>query len=348
MSLLDDVLAANAAVLDRTDVPVPAVPSGKRVVIVTCSEIRAPGGRDLSAFFGFRSDETFVVANAGGRVRAPDGDVVRSVVAAIAQARGGEVFVVAHEGCEYLEADPESAVALVASPTSALLVAAETLAGENFIAARRLAIAAAETLRASPFLARTPVHALTFDENRGRLSAEQPGYGVAPAAGAAAPSAPSMGTAPSPILAAPGASSFGAAGPVSLFGSGPSSLMAAPSPDLGAGAAASFLSPPSPSPSPSALQPPMPVAPTPSFVMPPAPPVAPPTFVMPAPPPPPPPSPAEPPPLEPLTFGDVPPPPPPRAPARPAPPAEPRPASSDDPFQRAKETLERLRRERRK
>lgn len=317
MSLLDDVLAANSAVLERTDVPVPALAEGRRVVIVTCSEIRAPGGRDLASYFGFTHDEAFVVANAGARVGSPDGDVVRSVVTALALGEGGEVFVVVHEGCEFLESDPESAAALTDASTSTLLTAAEALCGESFISARKLAMSSAETLRASPFLAGMPVHAMAFDEGRFRLTTEQSGYGVSAAHASAAPFASGMSASPSPILSAPGTSSFGGTGPVSLFGSGPSSLMSAPSPDMGARAPAGFLAPP-------AFVPP--VAP------PPAPMASPTAFVMPPPP-------------ETLRLIDVPPPPPPRPGPKPAPAKQ---SDSDDPFRRAAETLERLRRERRK
>jgi carbonic anhydrase len=332
MSLLDDVLAANSAVADGSDVPVPAIAAGRRVVVVTCSEIRAPGGRDLASFLGFATDDAFVVATAGARVRSPDGDAAASVVAGLALGDGGEVFVVAHEGCEFLEADPDSAAAISGASTSALLAAAQTLCGEDFISARKLAISSAETLRRSPFLAKCPVHALVFADGRRRVTSEQSGYGASAAASPATASG-GLGAAPSPILAAPGPSGFGAPGPVASFGAGPSSLMAAPPPDLGAGAAASFLAPPA------FVSPPPPAgAPAqPAFVMPPAPPPTPPVPSPPA--------------LEPLSFKDVPPPPPPRAPARPAPappPVPPRAPESDDPFKRAAETLERLRRERRK
>jgi hypothetical protein len=344
LSLLDEVLAANAAVLDGSDVPVPAVPAGRRVVIVTCGEIRAPAGRDIATYFGLSSDEAFVVANAGGRVSRAEGDVVRSVAEALSRARGGEVFVVAHENCDFLDADPESVAALSAHAPSTL-AAAETLCGESYVSARKLSMSSAEMLRASPFVGpRVPVHAMVFDEGRRRLAAEQPGYGLVAAPGAAAASL-GLGPAPSPILGAAGpATSRGyASGPVSLMGAGPSALMGAPPPlvapppDLGAGASSIVAPPP----------PPMPVAP----VMPP----------MPAPPPAPsyapPPTPSHafpprestaPPPLEPISFTEPPPPPPPRRPQQPAPRETPPPPASDDPFRRAAEVLERLRRERRK
>jgi len=332
VALLDDVLAANAAVLEGSDVPIPAVPADRRVVVVTCGEIRAPNGRDIASFFGFAPDEAFVVANAGARVSRPDGDVARSVLEALARVGGGEVFVVAHENCDFLDADPEGVAALVPSAGSTLLQVAEVLCGESFISARKTAIASAETLRASPFLGGgVPVHALVFDEGRRRLSAEQPGYGLVAAPGAAA--APmGLGTAPSPILGARGPMAVGgyATGPVSLMGAGPSALMgappplAAPPPVLGAGAS-SFIAPPPP---------PMPV-----------PPVMPSMPVMPAPAPPPMPS-FAPPPLERISFDEPPPPPPPRKPQPPRGPSAP--PDADDPFRRAAEVLERLRRERRK
>lgn len=344
MSLLDDVLAANFAAADGSDVPVPRVAEGLRVVIVTCSEIRAPGGRDIARVFGLAPDDAFVVANAGARVHDARGDVARSVAVALAEAGGGEVFVVAHENCAFLHADADSLNSLLASPKSDSLAAAEALCGENFISARKLAITSAETLRASPFVAAAgPVHALLFAEGRGRLTAEQEGYGLA-ASAAATPAAAGFGAAPSPILAAPGSASGFTPGPVSLLGAGPSammgappSLMNAPPPTLGA---------PSPS-----MGAPSPLVAPPAFVPPPAP-----SFAMPAPPPPAPsisfadlgaPPASEPPPLEPAAFPEVPPPPP---PARKPGPKQgtPRPPDVDDPFRRAAETLERLRRERRR
>jgi carbonic anhydrase len=342
VALLDEVLSANAAVLQGSDVPIPAVPADRRVVVVTCGEIRAPNGRDLASYFGFAPDEAFVVANAGARVERPDGDVARSVAEALARAGGGEVFVVAHEGCDFLDADPEGVAALAPSPGSALLQAAERLCGESFVSARKLAIASAETLRASPFLgARVPVHAMVFDEGRARLSAEQPGYGLVGAAGVA-PAPAGLGPGPSPILGAPGPVASGGytAGPVSLAGAGPSALMGAPPPlvapppDLGAGASSLMAPPP----------PPMPVAPV-MPVMPAMPAPAPPPMPSVAPPPPPARS-AAPPPLESISFSEPPPPPPP--PRKPPPRGPAPPPDADDPFRRAAEVLERLRRERRK
>jgi len=326
MSLLDDVLAANAAMVEGSDVPVPAVPQGRRVVVVTCAEIRGPRGLGVATCLGFSRAEALVFANAGARVTTVDGDVVRSVASALAIADGGEVFVVAHENCEFQDADPDAVASHLASPNSALLGALGALCGASFVSARKLAIASAETLRSSPFLPRaTPVHALVLDERGGRLSVEQRGYDVV----AAAPSSSilgssGLGAAPSPILAAPGPTGFGAPGPVALFGSGPSSLMGSappaslsPAPDMGA-ASAAFLAPPPP---PSA----------PGFVAPPPAPTAPAPPPLPSPTPP-----------TPLTFGDpVPPPPPPRAAPKGA-------DGGDDPFKKAAETLERLRRARRR
>jgi carbonic anhydrase len=340
MALLDDVLAANSALVDGSDVPVPPVAEGRRIVIVTCSEIRAPSGRDIAKYFGLAAGDVFVVANSGARVHDPSGDVVRSVAVALAQAGGGEVFVVAHENCSFLHADADSLNALLPAPNSSTLGAAEALCGENFISARKLAITSAENLRASPFVAAgAAVHAMMFAEGRGRLTSEQSGYGVSSAAPSAAPIAMGMSFSPSPILTAPGGVGGFATGPVSLLGSGPSALMGAPaslmgasSPDFG-GSPAAFLAPTPP-----------------NFNLPPAPP----SFGAPSPPlsfgaskSPPPAS--EPPPLDPVTFVDVPPPPPsPRRSASGVKTGTPRPPDLDDPFRRAAETLERLRRERRK
>src|SRR5439155_7374262 len=114
----------------------------------------------------------------------------------------------------------------------AALAAAESLCGESFVSGRKLAIASAEMLRASPCLpAGTPVHALVLAEGRGTLSAEEPGYERIGTAAVALAAGPALSVAPSPILGASGATSgFGAAGPVGLFGPVPSSLMGAPPP----------------------------------------------------------------------------------------------------------------------
>ena len=333
MSLLDEILAANAAVTNRADVPVPAVPDRCRVVSVTCGEIASPGGRALGQFLGLAPDETFVVANAGARVHAPDGDVVRSVAAALADRGGGEVFVVAHEDCSYLEADPESLAALLAGGFSTAINAVGALCGESFVSARKLALTSAHALRASPFLPRgTPVHALLFSTARGMLSAEEAGYDKVAAAGGTSPAAASFLSAPSPILGAPGPgprSSFGAAGPVSLFGSSPSPLMGAVAPLMSMPQAltsgpAAFIAPPPPPLPPATAIPPMPSMPY----------VPPPAHV-------PPPAPL----AEPLTFNE--PPPAPEPPKPPPPKQKPHSGAGDDPFRRANEVLERLRRERR-
>jgi len=328
VALLDDVLAANAAVVEGSDVPVPAVPENRRVVVVACAEVLTCAGKPLASMLGFSHDEALVLANAGARVQSADGDVVRSVLAAFSILDGGEVFVVAHERCEFQEADPDAAAALFASPNSSLLTALSTLCGDSFVSARRLAVSSAETLRSSPFLPRgTPIHALVVDV-RGRLTLEQRGYDVAgsPASSSLVASA-GLGPGPSPILTAPGPTGFGAPGPVSLFGSGPSSLMSSAPPPIAPAPpsiASAFLAPPPPvpgftAPPPSPPSPPAPtpttrtwdVAPTPAPVPPPLPP-------------------------QPLKFDDpVPPPPPPKA-------------RDDDPFRRAAETLERLRKARKR
>lgn len=371
MTFLDQVLAANAALVEGRDVPVPALPGGRGVAVVTCSEIRAPNGRDLASYLGLAPDEVVMVVNAGARVVRANGDAARSVAEALGRRGGGEVFVVAHEDCEFLDADPETVASLVGSLAGRYISAAEDLCGPSYVSARTVAKAAAEILRSSPFLgSMNPVHALVLDPGRGRLSLEQSGYGAAAPTAAAAPS---LGTPPSPILGAPsspgaGAPSMGggftpgpvslmAPGPASIMGAAPSSLMDAPPPDLGAGSAGFAAPPPAAFPLPSA---PIPFPVPPSFAAPPppasaAPPSPPLTFETP----PAPPSasnpfafPAstrsEPPPLrrEPPEDDDVPPPPPPRTPQiRTGPP---KPPDVDDPFRRAAEVLERLRRERRK
>lgn len=343
MALLDEVLAANSALMERTDVPVPRLAEGRRVVIVTCSEIRAPLGRDIAMYFGLAPGDAFVVANAGARVHDARGDVARSVAVALAAAGGGEVFVVAHENCTFLHADVDSLNALIFAPTSDSLVAAESLCGENFISARKLAITSAENLRASPFVAASAaVHAMLFAEGRGRLTSEQQGYGVSAASASAAPVALGMSASPSPILAAHGSVGGFAPGPVSIMSAGPSPLMGAPSALMGMGSPSALMG----ATSPDFGHAPAPAAP-PGFSMP----TAPSSFAPSAPslsfderkaPPPA----GEPPPLEPVTFFDPPPPPPPRKPGVRQ--GTPRPPDLDDPFRRAAETLERLRRERRK
>ena len=79
---------------------------------------------------------------------------------------------------------------------------AEETCGQSYVSARSLAIASAESLRASPCLpVRTAVHALVLNEGRGTLSAEQRGYGNVGFAVSPGAAGPSLSAPPSPMLA---------------------------------------------------------------------------------------------------------------------------------------------------
>jgi hypothetical protein len=348
-NLLQRILEYDRGVASGADAPVPST-GGHRIVCVVCPELltEAAGG-GVAARFGLDAGEVVLVAVPAARVARPDGEVARAV-ALVAAREGGDVVVLGHEACSYRAPAfpvPGTSPRWEAGPADAELVALS-----------------AANLRASPWMPRGgEVHAIVLDRVR-RLrpagEAEVVARSAEPPASATSRAAATTGRSArdSSRSSVGAAGSIVAPGPVSFFGA--------------TGAAPSLGSAPPSAPGPVTLgAPPPPEMPRVDFA--PTPPLHPidalrPGHVAPVPmtsagpmvgplapvqplAPPPPPTPVAP---DALSWAAEPPPPPaPKRtppPPRKAPPAEPPPVprKADDPFSRAEEILERLRRERNK
>ena len=318
MTLLDELLAANAAIVAGEPAQVPRLPSGRALVVVACSESRrGPSGRGLAAVFGLAAEDVLLVCAAGARVGRADGDRARSVAVGLARRDGGEVLVIAHDRCAFLDAYQDQVAARLGTRAPAW-DALRSFCGERYMSPAAQATDAARTLRSSPFLpAGTVVHALVVDDSTFRVEVAEAGYGaaIAPPASGAAPGAASLGAATGPVSFFAGGAAFEA--PPPIFGE--------PSPVADAASVTPEWTVP----------PPAFTAAVPDFVVPPTAP---------------PPRAAE---HRAATDWELPPPepPPPPPPPRssPAKPGQHRKSpAGQDPFARAEEILERLRRERRK
>jgi carbonic anhydrase len=332
-TLLDAILEANAAAA-RGEPSAAALPPGAMPFVITCMDPRLVG--NLIPALGLGASPPPQAKFAGGVVRPGEVAGPRSVLAAAIFNMATEVLIVGHTDCRMGKTSSME----VRSGLARLGVRPEAFGAEDpprwlgaFTSERQAVASSVAALRADPrFPPRLPVHGLLFNLETRRVEVVLRGYEASAAAAAPSASAvaPGGGYAPGPAsLEAPPPPTLGA-GPIS-FGAGPVSF-GSPAPSLGSAAA-----PPLGGSAPGFPAPP----PPPSFPEPPS--FAPggategkPSFVPPAPPPPAPPEETE--------EEEPPQPPEPRRRTKPPKPPRRKPGS-DSPFDRAKETLDRLRRD---
>ncbi len=375
-TLLDAVLRANGARCGGDSAAQADLPPGAHPFVISCMDPRLVG--ILIPALGLERDAPPQAKFAGGVVRPGDQAGVRSVLAAAVFNTATEVLVVGHTDCRM----GKTSAMEVRSGLARLGVTAEAFGGEDpvawlggFPSEHQSVVASVAALRADPRIPPAmPVHGLLFNIESGRLEVVVRGYEAAgarvPAAGPAqrtgpvplsapmsqvygAPAGPGVAGRPLPPAFAPDAG-MAAPGPVS-FGSGPGSARGPVAfgalPPIGSGASAPlfhstlsggnapplYVNPGSASPGPA---PPGPFAPPPPPPPPPAPAAAAPSASPPS---------SFP---EPRPMAEAAPPPPPE-PAPPPPELHGQPRRQgrkkhrgDSPFDRAQETLERLRRDR--
>jgi carbonic anhydrase len=183
-TLLQEVLAANRHHLDGVPVPRPPGLGDRSLLVVTCTEPRLT--LLLPAAMGVAPEEMIQVRNAGARALEPEGDPVRSVLAAVVIDRANEVFVIGHTDCRMCSAstadilDGMKALGL----SRAAFGSRDIRTWFGLIASERTnAIETARALRESPLLPPgVPVHALLVDTGSGRLELLEDGYSRAAAA----------------------------------------------------------------------------------------------------------------------------------------------------------------------
>jgi hypothetical protein len=235
MSFADQVLEFDRARAEGREAPVP-VTGGRKVVCVVCPET----AHEVAARLGLDADQVVVVAVPAARVHHVDGDVARAVALA-AGASGGtsggaDVVVLGHEGCVYR------------SPTFA--VPGPPPQGESFPTVRDLVRHSVAQLRGSPWMARTNVAGFVAGAS-GRIES----------AGDVVPAAPGPVTGPAAFGVPGPVGSLAASGPVSFFdGAGAAGPSLASAPPLQSGAV-KWESPPPIAPS-AKWEAPPPIAPT--------------------------------------------------------------------------------------
>ncbi len=315
-TMLDALSAANAAHVAGDGAARAALPGEMLPFVITCMDPRLVG-RVIPAL-GLQATPPPQAKFAGAVIRAGDVAGARSVLAAAIFNVASEVLVIGHTDCRMGRTTANE----IRSGVARLGIPGGAFGGEDpaawlgaFASERSSVLASVAALRADPRVpAAMPIHGLLFHLESGSIEVLVRGYDiVGDAATSGRGSGPVPGGPPS-SFGAPGAfAPLGTAGPmtagpVSMFGSGPVSLGAPPPP----------------------FDPAVPAGPPPpSFAQPPAPaPLAPPPSALPKP------------------KAAPPPPSPPESPPDPHPPA-PRPRrGASSPFDRARETLDRLRRDR--
>jgi len=320
-TLLDAVVAASTARAAGDRKARADLPAGRVPFVITCMDPRLAGV--LLPALGLEGLPVPQAKFAGGVVRPGEPAAARSVLAAAIFNMATEVLVVGHTDCRMGKTSSmeiRDGVRRLGVPPSAMGGQDPAAWLGGFTSERGAVEQSVAALRADPRIPPgMPVHGLLYRLEDGRAEVVVSGYGAAAAAGPGAGPAPSTGGyVPGPVsLGAPPAPVFGAAG-------APLPLGAAASPGpSGSGAPPPLLAPGAPAPPPFAAPPPLAPAG-----------LAPPSFP------------------EPPSFDAPPPPPPPPSEPEPGPPPTERPrkgkrkrGDGGSPFDRAREVLDRLRRE---
>jgi carbonic anhydrase len=312
-TLLDAVLRANEA-RARGEEAVAALPPGALPFVITCMDPRLSGV--ILPNMGLVPGTTPQARFAGGIIRPGDTSGARSVLAAAVFNMATEILLVGHTDCRMGKTSSME----IRSGLARLGVRPDVFDGQEptawlgtFVSERQSVESSVAALRADARIpAAMPVHGLLYNIETKRLDVIVRGYGVAPAA--------SAGYRPGPVsLEGPAGVVFGGTPvPVPGFEAAPPMGQRGP---VSFGSAPSIGTPPPPLVPAGGMQPP-------SF------PAPPPMAVPQAPPP------------EEIQLDTPSPPPPPQA-EEPPPPPQPRKkkSRSASPFDRAQETLDRLRRD---
>lgn len=177
-TLLEEILEANEEYLAKRPAPRPRSLGETRLLVLTCMEPQLTAL--LPQAMGVAPEEMFQVRTAGNRVLGPDGDPIRSLVAALALGVATEVFLVGHTDCAMRRAtamsflDGMKAVGL----DRARLGGKDVREWFGAIASERTnAMEGATIIRNSPcFPSGTPIHALLVDTATGKLDVVESGY----------------------------------------------------------------------------------------------------------------------------------------------------------------------------
>jgi carbonic anhydrase len=160
MSVINQMLEANARYANGFDRGELASPPARRVAVVSCMDARLIPAR----FLGLEEGDAHVIANAGGRAQ----DALRSLVVSQRLLGTNEVVIVQHTDCgmgKYSDSDIRSKV------MDDLGADAGDMAFLTFSDVRESVREDVELLRGSPLIARdVTVRGFVYDVKTGRLS----------------------------------------------------------------------------------------------------------------------------------------------------------------------------------
>lgn len=180
-TLLEEILEANREFLAKRPAPRPRSLGDSHLLVLTCMDPRLTAL--LPQAMGVAPEEIFQIRTAGNRVPGPDGDPIRSLVAALALGLANEVFLIGHTDCAMRRATAMTFL----DGMKAMGLDRENLGGADVrewfgaIASERTnTLEGVKVIRNSPwFPSATPVHALLVDSVTGSLEVVEQGYGNA-------------------------------------------------------------------------------------------------------------------------------------------------------------------------
>jgi carbonic anhydrase len=160
MSVIDELVQANAeyaTTFDRGDLP---MPPGRRLAVVTCMDARIIPSRAL----GLEEGDAHVIRNAGGRAR----DALRSLVISQRLLGTNEIAVIHHTDCGMLTFTNRSLHAKVKQDLGADSTAIDFLPFSDVEESVREDV---EFLLSSPLIPRdVPIRGFVYDVRTGRLN----------------------------------------------------------------------------------------------------------------------------------------------------------------------------------
>lgn len=160
MSVIDELIQANAeyaGTFDRGDLP---MPPGRRLAIVTCMDARIIPSRAL----GLEEGDAHVIRNAGGRAR----DALRSLVISQRLLGTNEIAVIHHTDCGMLTFTNSDLHAKVRQDLGADSTEIDFLPFSDVEDSVREDV---EFLLSSPLIQRdTPIRGFVYDVRNGRLT----------------------------------------------------------------------------------------------------------------------------------------------------------------------------------
>jgi carbonic anhydrase len=160
VSVIDELLQANARYAERHDAGDLPAPPARRVAIVTCMDARIVP----SEMLGLRPGDAHVIRNAGGRAQ----DALRSLVISQRLLGTTEIMVIHHRGCGMLGLADEDVRARLGADDGAM----EYLGFADLEQSVRDDV---ELLRASPLILEdATIRGFLYDERTGRLEEVSP------------------------------------------------------------------------------------------------------------------------------------------------------------------------------